>query len=839
LIPQTISDKDIEGREDYRKQTIVTIDGADALDFDDAVSCEKITNGYRIGVYIADVSYYVTPNTPLDDEASKRGTSIYVADRVVPMLPTELSNGICSLNPNVDRLVLSVIMDVDQAGNVYRSVIKPGVINSHGRLTYGEVNDLFSKNEKGEMSSSIVQMLFLMREATALIRARRERQGALDLDSTELKFNLDEQGNPTEVIKRDQGEGEKMIEDLMIIANVEVAKFLSDQKIPTLYRVHDNPPSEKIELFKQFLRNIKLIQDFPSSVTSSTVSHWYNSITDPDTKFAVSGFLLRSLAKAKYSPDNTGHFGLAEENYLHFTSPIRRYPDLIVHRTLRRFVFNQETFDYDHLHTILENLGVATSAAERRAADIEREVDDLESCKYMTKHIGEEFTGVVVGLVSKGMFLELSNGIEVFLAISDIDPTQRYTYSERHMDIQSTERDEDDNLVFFRLGSKLNVIISDVTMEDETVHAMTPEAKIFRDNYEQYKESEREDDEMRRDRPDYSRVSHGYSGQGHDSHQGGYRGKRQFSSARSDFAKKYYHHDETDASQEAQTAAPNADQSSENNENINPAEQTQIEDNASLTRFVSSTDSMDTQETKRRLENSRPPLRSGHSSFGRGGSSFHKDYHSGDRRGSFGGRDSHQGGFRHSDNASYSHKQYNRNDEQEHKDYAYSSKFNPDDRDEGGYGHKDIGHRDFHKSYGHSDYGHSDYGHRDSGHSNYGHSDYGHKDYGHSGYGHSDDRRGSSSFHKSYRHDDDRQDGYAPHRDGDFHKSSSFHKDGDFHKGGFHKDGDFHKSYRSGGRGSSYGRSSYGHRDSSKSYHRDGVRKSNYGHGGEGQESGD
>src|SRR5574344_1326491 len=267
MIPQTLSAEDLKGREDFRKDVIVTIDGEDALDFDDAVSCVALPHGWRIGVYIADVSYYVRPNTPLDEEAQKRGTSIYVADRVVPMLPTELSNGICSLNPHVDRLVEAVIMDVDEAGNIYRSRFAPGVITSHGRLTYKQVNDLFEKNEKSELSEEIVQMLFLMKEATDKIRFKREKNGALDLDSTELTFVLDENGVPSEVIKRTQGKGESLIEDLMISANVEVAKYLDTHKIPTLYRIHDNPPSEKIELFKQFLKNMRMFKTFPQKIT--------------------------------------------------------------------------------------------------------------------------------------------------------------------------------------------------------------------------------------------------------------------------------------------------------------------------------------------------------------------------------------------------------------------------------------------------------------------------------------------------------------------------------------------------------------------------------------------
>lgn len=606
LIPQTLSEEQLQGRTDFRDKTIVTIDGEDALDFDDAVSVKKINHGWEIGVYIADVSYYVRPNTSLDEEAERRGTSIYVADRVVPMLPTELSNGICSLNPHVDRLVIAVTMDVDEVGNVYSSKIEPGVINSKGRLTYRQVNDLLEKNDRTPFTKDIADMLLLMHEATKKIRLLRTKNGALDLDSTELKFRLDEKGNPVEVIKRTQGEGENMIEDLMIIANVAVATYLDTHGIPTLYRVHDNPPSDKMEQFRQFLKNIHLSKDFPAKVTPYTLSHWYTNIKDPLVHKTVGYFLLRSLAKAKYSPDNSGHFGLAENDYLHFTSPIRRYPDLIVHRTLHEYVFDKKPFDKDALYNSLVTLGMETSNCERRAVTIEREVDDYESCRYMKQHIGEAYDGVVSGMNAKGLFAELENGIEVFVAMRDINPAIRWEYNDEHFDIQSAERDEfTDRFEFIRLGDKIRVYISAVNMDMSTVSAMKEEAYLYQQSAEAYRKSNDEDTAERRDAPDYSRIRR--------SHSQNRKERRSF-----DQKGTYGHHDH----EEKRNFSPNARRKSfrdvpSNSEKKDDsyhrhdfrAKREEAEENRSLTRFVSGHDSLDQAEAKRKFNSSRPSYR--------------------------------------------------------------------------------------------------------------------------------------------------------------------------------------------------------------------------------------
>ena len=506
MLPQSVSEKDLSGRQDFRDDLIVTIDGEDALDFDDAVEAKRITNGYQVIVHIADVAHYVRPNSAIDEEALRRGTSIYVADRVVPMLPTELSNGICSLNPNVDRLTISVVMNLDESGNVYMSKVVPGVIRSKARLTYKQVNEYLESGKSDILSDEIKEMLDILNTVTKQIRRRRDRNGSLNLISTELKFVLDENKEPIEVIKREQGQGEKLIEDLMIVANVEVARLFEKLRIPVLFRTHDNPPSDKIDSFRKFLRNINMSQDFPSKISSKSLSHWFDSIEDQKQKAVISSFLLRSLAKAKYEPSNTGHFGLAEEDYLHFTSPIRRYPDLIVSRYLHTYVFEEQEVKRSKLFDKLVSLGYVTSAAERRAVSIERKVEDLESCKYMNKHMDEEFNAVVTSITNYGMYLELENGVEGLIAISDIDPTKKFVYSEKHMDVQCTSKDRENN-IYYKLGSTLKVFVKRVDFDTLTIEVYTKEAKEYASYYEEYKSQEENDKREIRESRDSSRFS--------------------------------------------------------------------------------------------------------------------------------------------------------------------------------------------------------------------------------------------------------------------------------------------------------------------------------------------
>lgn len=485
-IPTSITEEDKEGRTDFTEECVVTIDGDDAHDFDDAVSVREFGTGYEIRVHIADVTAYVKPGHPLDDEAKSRGTSIYVADRVVPMLPFELSNGICSLNPNVERLVLTVTMDVDPMGNVFSSKIEKGFIRSHGRLTYHQVNDFFEGKDVG-FSEEIKKTLTLLHEASLSIRKRRHRQGSLTLDSTELKFHLDEDGMPTSVEKMKQGESEKMIEDLMVIANCAVARELKKAGVPVLYRIHEFPPMDKLSTFRDYLKKMKLIKSFPKTenLSGARLNDFLESIDDDGIRSSVSIMMLRSLAKARYSPEDLGHFGLAELDYCHFTSPIRRYPDDIIHRLVKDYLIDKKAVDYDEIYNHLDNMGDVLSREEVRADKIQRESDDLESAKYMTMHIGEQFHGKVVGMVQRGMFIETDLGIEGFLAYHCMHG-DFFRYSDKDFAVYGKDTD-----ISFSIGTPIDIKVLASNPKKREIDFATPE---FYDQYaSELSEEERED----------------------------------------------------------------------------------------------------------------------------------------------------------------------------------------------------------------------------------------------------------------------------------------------------------------------------------------------------------
>ncbi len=468
-MPQFVLEDEKKDRVDFTSEVVVTIDGDDAHDFDDALQIKRLLKGYRVVVHIADVTHYVKPHHPLDDEALERGTSIYVADRVVPMLPFELSNGICSLNPDVERLVLSVTMDIDSFGNVFYSKIERGVIRSKGRLTYKKVNEFFETGES-DYSEEIQDTLNILHECASKIRKRRTRQGALKLDTTELKFSLDETGEPISVEREEQGEAERMVEDFMVIANCEVAKALKEHHIPVLYRIHEFPPKEKITSLRAFLKKLNLNRSFPryEDITAARLNDFLDAIKDEGDRKAVSFMLLRSLAKARYAPLEKGHFGLAELDYCHFTSPIRRYPDDIIHRLVKDYLLDEKEFSYEEVFNKLENLGMLTSMSESRGETIEREVDDLEACKYMSHHIGETFKGRISSIISKGIFVETDIGIDGFLSFHHMKGY--FIFDEESFSV--IERDSN---VVYTLGSPLEVVVFSCNREKSEIDFATPE----------------------------------------------------------------------------------------------------------------------------------------------------------------------------------------------------------------------------------------------------------------------------------------------------------------------------------------------------------------------------
>ncbi len=469
-LPKKVLPEEIEGRTDFRDHLVVTIDGDDAHDFDDAVEARKVLNGYEVIVHIADVTHYVKPNHPLDEEARSRGTSIYVADRVVPMLPFELSNGICSLNPDVDRLTLSVTMQIDALGHVFSSKVERGVIRSKGRLTYAKVND-FLKTGESEYPKAIQEMLLVLQECTAKVRRRRRLQGAMELESTELKFHLDEKGTPIEVTKQVSGESEKMIEDLMILANCEIARLLRKNKIPVLYRVHEFPPLAKLSVFRDYLKKMNLIASFPKTndITSARLSDFLAGIKNDDLRASVSYMMLRSMAKARYSPEEIGHFGLAEIDYCHFTSPIRRYPDDIIHRLVKDYLIDGKEFDRADIYSYLEDMGERLSGLEARADQIERDVDDLEASKYMQAHIGETYQAKVVSMLRRGMFVQTDLGIEGFLAYHCMHG-DTFHFNEKAFAVLGKRTD-----ISFTIGTRLDVTVLASNPSDREIDFATPE----------------------------------------------------------------------------------------------------------------------------------------------------------------------------------------------------------------------------------------------------------------------------------------------------------------------------------------------------------------------------
>ena len=475
--------------EDFRNRLIVTIDGEDAKDFDDAVEVTRLDDGYEVGVHIADVTHYVTYDSPLDREALSRGTSIYVADRVVPMLPFELSNGICSLNPNVERLVQSAIFKVDFEGNIVESRITHGVMKSKVRLTYTYVNKLLGKEKiEKHFPQAVDELIYLLDEVARKIRKKRVERGAIELDTTEIRFVLDKEGNPVDVVKRVQGEGEKLIEDLMIAANEVVATTISNMKLPSIYRIHEQPQAKKMEIFMKLSAHLGYKCNFSAlTVTPKELQEHLNKIRDPQVHSVLSMMLLRSLAKARYLEDNKGHYGLASECYTHFTSPIRRYPDLLLHRLVDRYILDKN-YEFDiNLENEIAFIAENSSIKERRAMAIEREVDDLESSKFMVNKIGEKFSGFINGMTSNGMFVELDNfGIDGFVDYEDIQDDY-YVFDEKYMKAYGRRTKHQ-----FALGDRVDVVVSRVDLESYQISfELVTESKMTKVNNKKKREFER------------------------------------------------------------------------------------------------------------------------------------------------------------------------------------------------------------------------------------------------------------------------------------------------------------------------------------------------------------
>ncbi len=465
-MPMEVLDSDRKNRRDLRDEMIFTIDGDDTKDIDDAISIKRLPNGhYELGVHIADVSYYVKEGSPLDNEALDRGTSVYLVDRVIPMLPHELSNGICSLNPNVDRLAVSCVMEFDDAGKQLSYEIFPSIIRSRIQMTYKKVNSILEKNIVPEGYEEYVDSLKLMAEFASILRKMKERRGYIDFEVDEAKILVDDKGVPTDVILRDRGTGEKLIEDFMIAANECVATHIYFMNLPFIYRVHEYPKEEKIRSFLSFVSGLGYsIRGNIKDVKPTTVQAILEQLQDKPEYKILSSLLLRSMQKAVYKPENLGHYGLASSCYTHFTSPIRRYPDTTVHRLLHTYLFDGK-MDMDTIRKWEEKLiyiADHSSEKERASVDCEREVDDMKMAEYMEKHIGEEFEGMISSVTSFGMFVELPNLIEGLVPIKDMNDF--FHFDEEHMTLTG-ERSH----VKYSIGETVIVKVVRASKEERTI----------------------------------------------------------------------------------------------------------------------------------------------------------------------------------------------------------------------------------------------------------------------------------------------------------------------------------------------------------------------------------
>ena len=423
-IPQSVSENDLLDRSDFRNEFIVTIDGDDSRDFDDAISLTKENGIYTLGVHIADVSYYVKEDSALDKEAFNRGTSIYITSKVVPMLPFSLSNGICSLNEGVDRLTLSCIIQLDEYGNILNSSIEESVIRSSHRLTYNYVNEVLETKKGVDLESltKLEKQILLFDELAHIIRKTKIERGCLELDVPEIKITVDEKGFPIDVSKKVSRDAEKLIEDFMVLANEVVAKTVNKINMPFVYRIHENPVAKRLSNFISFSSRVGIKADFsPLSCTPLDLQKHINKMEPGEKKNVICATLLRCLAKARYATSNKGHFGLASKCYTHFTSPIRRYPDLVVHRLLKRYIINKDFSDLSNLSNLLDYISENTSAKERRAITIERECNDIKGAEYMEQFIGQTFTGYIDGITNNGLYFELENGLSGSLRFEDMD----------------------------------------------------------------------------------------------------------------------------------------------------------------------------------------------------------------------------------------------------------------------------------------------------------------------------------------------------------------------------------------------------------------------------------
>lgn len=469
LISDEVTDADLVGRRDLRDEIIVTIDGEDAKDLDDAVTVKKLENGnYLLGVHIADVSYYVKENDPIDREAYKRGTSVYLVDRVIPMIPHRLSNGICSLNPHVDRLVISCEMEINNDGDVIKYEIFPAVINSKARMTYTNVNKILVHHDEEVKKeyADLVPLFETMAELFHILNKKRKKRGAINFDSPEAKIIVDENGKPLDVQLRTRDIAEMIIEEFMLCANETIAEHFHWLNYPFLYRVHEDPDPDKIKRFFRLCEALGYkIKGKENVVHPKAFQELLELVENTKEEAVINTMLIRSMAKARYSEQSLGHYGLATEFYTHFTSPIRRYPDTIVHRLIREFIFESKCDEenFAKYSILLRDIAEQTSRCERAAEDCEREVEAMKKAEYMEEHIGEEFDGIISSVTNWGLYVELPNTIEGLVHVLDMTDDY-YNFDERTMSLIGERTKK-----IFRLGDEVRVRVIGASKETREI----------------------------------------------------------------------------------------------------------------------------------------------------------------------------------------------------------------------------------------------------------------------------------------------------------------------------------------------------------------------------------
>ena len=464
-VPDTIDEKDLVGRRDLREQLIVTIDGEDAKDLDDAVTVKKLANGnYFLGVHIADVSNYVTEGSQLDREAYERGTSVYLTDRVIPMIPQRLSNGICSLNPHVPRLTMSCEMEIDPNGQVVSHDIFPSVIQTTERMTYTAVNQILEEQDEQVMEryKQLVPMFQEMQELHQILEEMRIRRGAISFEDREAKILVEPDGQPTDILLRSRGVGERLIESFMLAANETVAEHFNKRNFPFIYRIHVQPKEEKMQRFFDFASALGIVvRGTKGTITPKDLQKVIENVEDKPESAVINTMLLRSMQQARYSEDNFGHYGLAAEYYTHFTSPIRRYPDLIVHRLIRSY--GQDPSEANQTYWELPEIAEHSSKMERRAVEAEREVDAMKKAEYMMDKVGEEFEGIISSVVKFGLFIELPNTIEGLIHINELKQDY-FHFIENHLALVGERTG-----LTFKIGQKVRVKVIKADPEERAI----------------------------------------------------------------------------------------------------------------------------------------------------------------------------------------------------------------------------------------------------------------------------------------------------------------------------------------------------------------------------------